>query len=253
MNKYKITLLTILISGCSSAPIQTQMEEGFKGIKAVAVVNVMFGPFDQPTFPLVDAMSINRGTEAVAPRVLPVITANLDKYRDEIAKQLNSQLGFSVNYGKAFVGSPEYAALKKALQAQSLQTASSVFPAILTATGEENFFSFRRGAVLDLFDDPANISEVAGKICEMARVDAIVVSYSWISISNPLSMSQSAQFRLESHLLLIDRTGKIVARGRFKTLPVFEKAGEVESYQRTVELFPSWIAQLISKMKNPGN
>ena len=40
MNKYKITLLTILISGCSSAPIQTQMEEGFKGIKAVAVVNV---------------------------------------------------------------------------------------------------------------------------------------------------------------------------------------------------------------------
>ena len=250
-----------LALGCGSGTNVKIAKDKFSSIKRVALFQTIFEK------PFVDAQKLrgNLFTGLIADKfdkefalILPdLLTAELaaaDSIRTSVANKLASELGLTVSGGSKLTSTKEYTSLgKNGLINIPIEPFTREGFAFVQASGEKNFIKPVQdtwGGNLDesfrfaLEGDEAK--SVTKKICELLKVDGLVISINQID-ATVYSNGSSAGYT--SHLLIIDREGTIVLTAKAVKGESLQGGGDLAGFKTLLGHSETIVQSLFANIK----
>jgi|GEM_PF-5914028 len=250
---YFILMMTIIVflSSCFALKVNVPISYQAQSIDKMALFPVMIGKIEQPLFPLLDAAAFNGKTNKIADQIMDSQQKTIEKIREQIAEKLQEYFKCNVLYGKSLHNLEPYSNLKEKYHNKTaLRIKNDNFPLVIIGSGDVNPFSFSNGNVTAYFKEQKQYEVISQDLCEKLNVDAIAISFSRLSVIDVGMFGSSGRLRLETHIYIVDKHGKTIAKGYAHSKPASIKGRELEDYQRVLDEFPMLFNLLAKQLIN---
>lgn len=224
----KLILITMMTSITACGTASVKLDKGkITEIKKIAVVENLFeipvsdtGNLRQNLLMGLVADKFDKGFATIRPELIGAQSQVLSEIREEIARRLSSDMGFSVLSGKNLVTSRDYQSLeKKGIQSIPLAPFTRAEFPILLAEGEKNFLkpaeaSFMGNKREDIFIgmmEDGDLKVLTKQLCEHLKVDAVIFS---ANIIKAYVASNKTGTLLGTYIFIFDKNGDKVLAGK---------------------------------------
>lgn len=225
MKKLIISGAVILVSMHCGSNVNVKLaNDRLANIKKVALLATIAEKPTSPLFPLMDAGIFNGKFHGITADIDKATQDNIDQYRENVAKKLESELGMTVVYGVALAKTKEYQAItKEGLQDFPVANYKDKF-SVIQASAEKNYFNAEKGEFVSYFDK-ADMAKHAAYFCEKLKVDGIAFSVSQMAVINAGMFGISGDAILRTNIIVYDKSGTQVLLGSAATEPAVSVNG----------------------------
>ena len=254
-----IIIFIIIFNSCGSVPETIKIEQNEKNIdkvQNVVLLSTMIGKVDEVSIDelpgsgligaitdQIDKLAINEKIESISDSIINLQKQKIDKYREIVAFNLRNNFKCNVLFADSLVSSKSFAEIKdKYNKNSSLKTEDKDFPEIIKATGEINCFNFKKGDVVNYFENEKNYKTIISKIADKLNSDFVVISYTNLNIVGDHGVT------LETYLYFFDKSGDLLTMAFNRTLPSKIKFDEVKHYRKELDEFQNILQPLMKKV-----
>lgn len=223
----KITILgvaALFAMHCGSSVNVKMTNDRLANLKKVALIATLVEKPSSPIFPIMDAGIFNGKFDGIAAEIDKSTQDNVDQYRENVVKKLESELGMKVSYGPALGKTKEYQAIvKEGLQEFPVANYKDKF-SVIQASAEKNYFNAEKGEFIEYFGK-VDMAKHAAYFCEKLKVDGIAFSLNQLVITNVGMFGISGNAILKTSIIVYDKSGTQVLLATAVTEPAVSVNG----------------------------
>jgi hypothetical protein len=224
-------------------------EEKTPKVKSITLLSTYMESFKRPSFPMIDAGIFNAKTDKLASQIKKAQIESLAKYQKIVQRGLAGIYKCQIKTTDDLKDSDKFLILIKKYRNDStlFNYNKLTFTQTYTAPNEINLLDLKKGNFKRYFNKKKNYSDRISEIFNYIDTEYLAISYSKLYISNVGSFGIKGTIKLETNLLLFDRSGQLVARSFHHSPNQRIKGSQLSEYTDALDKFDVAFSHALKK------